>query len=318
MEEEKYEIIISALKKSGSFLLQHAKVQNISLHSKSLFSIYKLRLIDNNNKKFSIIAKLLPSKLMANREEEGLQAISECGVRVPRLHENVSVDSGSNVLFMDFIHSCSSSGLSQNLLSSLSELYKKTNTSDSIDGPDSHSNGYGWRYNNFIGSIRQYNHWHHKFSDFWWLDRIYPQFQLAHEKKLLEAQEGQQLEQIVKVCSQKWGMDSLSPRLVHGDLWSGNLLSGYSDWDRKKRFYLIDPAVAYSNPEQDLGMLTLFGSPLSTSQIESIAKYVGIGPGFAQRKSFWQIYPLLVHVNLFGSSYSSQLHSTMQDCMRWI
>ena len=89
---------------------------------------------------------------------------------------------------------------------------------------------------------------------------------------------------------------------VDGDLWHGNLVVGPGG-----RRYLIDPSVAQSNPEQDLAMLDLFGSILSAAQLETIARNAGVGPGFSERIPFWQIYPLLVHVNIIGGSYVRQL-----------
>ena len=118
------------------------------------------------------------------------------------------------------------------------------------------------------------------------------------------------MENIVSQCSTTWQLDSLSPRLIHGDLWSGNLVVG-----SKGRCYLIDPSLAYGNPEQDLAMLALFGSCLSLQQKEDIAENFGVGVNFYERIAFWQIYPLLVHVNIFGSSYLGQLRTAMNSCL---
>ncbi|HNL01934.1 MAG TPA: fructosamine kinase family protein, partial [Leptospiraceae bacterium] len=69
---------------------------------------------------------------------------------------------------------------------------------------------------------------------------------------------------------------------------------------------LIDPSVSYSHPEQDLAMLELFGSPLSSSDLDLLARETGLPAGRIERRDFFQLYPLLVHVNLFGASYVSQ------------
>lgn len=95
------------------------------------------------------------------------------------------------------------------------------------------------------------------------------------------------------------------PARLHGDLWSGNL-----HVDERGEPVLIDPAVYGGHREVDLAMLRLFGSP---------------GPDFwhaydevyprecdeSERVGLYQLYPLLVHVNLFGGSYVAAVDATL-------
>ncbi|MGY4876447.1 fructosamine kinase family protein [Vreelandella aquamarina] len=85
------------------------------------------------------------------------------------------------------------------------------------------------------------------------------------------------------------------PSLVHGDLWSGNVL--YTPQGPA----VIDPAVYRHYPEVDLAMLTLFGSP-DTAFFE--AYWDGKPPGdWPRRETLFQLYPLLNHLLLFGGGY---------------
>ena len=100
-------------------------------------------------------------------------------------------------------------------------------------------------------------------------------------------------------------MNSISPTLIHGDLWSGNVL--FAD-----KAYFVDPSISYAHPEQDLAMLELFGSQLSRMEVEDFLIELGCSNNFSERIPFWQIYPLLVHVNLFGGSYVNQFYQSVE------
>lgn len=89
------------------------------------------------------------------------------------------------------------------------------------------------------------------------------------------------------------------PARLHGDLWSGNVMA-----DRDGRPWLVDPAAYGGNPEVDLAMLELFGSPSERFR----AAYRELRPpleGERDRVALWQIQPLLVHAVLFGGRYGS-------------
>ncbi len=87
------------------------------------------------------------------------------------------------------------------------------------------------------------------------------------------------------------------PARLHGDLWTGNVLA-----DRHGRAWLIDPAAYGGHREVDLAMLDLFGAvPART-----IAAYEEVAPladGWRARIGLWQLFPLLVHADLFGGGY---------------
>jgi fructosamine-3-kinase len=106
------------------------------------------------------------------------------------------------------------------------------------------------------------------------------------------------IEQTIHRCIERLDLASERPTPVHGDLWSGNVLFSGSE------AYLIDPSVAYSLPEQDFAMLELFGSPLTMDDYRSLRD---IPVDLLKRRiEFFQLYPLLVHVALFGGSYERQ------------
>ena len=91
------------------------------------------------------------------------------------------------------------------------------------------------------------------------------------------------------------------PSLIHGDLWSGNVIPG-----PRGEACLIDPAAHYGWAEADLAMLSLFGQPPA----EFYAAYEGQRPltaGYRQRFDLYNLYHLLNHLNLFGESYLGEV-----------
>ncbi|MCR9143410.1 MAG: fructosamine kinase family protein [bacterium] len=298
---------------------EEAKVQSVEFHSSSLFDLYKVRLTikDESRAESSrgapgvesgrlIAAKIVASAEMGATECEGLQALAAAGAPTPACYGHFAApDQGLALLFMDLLAPQARTAKAgsgrldpgQELAADLLRLYT----------PAPPGTKFGWHRSNFIGSLVQTNHLYERFSDFWWQDRLEAQLRAAGKRGLLDGNIGRELEAVHARCVRDWDLDRCVPRLVHGDLWSGNLLHGPGG-----RMHLIDPSVAYSNPEQDLAMLDLFGSRLSAGQLEDIARVAGVGPGLTDRIAYWQLYPLLVHVNIFGGGYIGQLRAALR------
>lgn len=96
------------------------------------------------------------------------------------------------------------------------------------------------------------------------------------------------------------------PSLVHGDVWSGNILVG-----RGKIAAFLDPAIYYADPEVELAFIRLF----NTFDAGFFARYnelSPISPGFEERADIYNIYPLLVHTRLFGASYARKAQRLLE------
>ncbi len=99
------------------------------------------------------------------------------------------------------------------------------------------------------------------------------------------------------------------PSRVHGDLWSGNVLwSGGRGW-------LIDPAAHGGHRETDLAMLALFGAPHLEVILRAYEQVTPLADGWRQRVPLHQLHPLLVHVCLFGASYTGQLRAAAESAL---
>ena len=166
------------------------------------------------------------------------------------------------------------------------------------------NNKFGLGYDNYIGSIHQINTYENNWLNFYTNHRIIHLMIVARNKNLLNYQDCRKIE---SMCgSFKDFIPFTLPSLLHGDLWSGNIICSENGSP-----VLIDPAVYFGHPEIDWAMLDLFGNyPQYSFEI-----YNEINPlekGFEERKSIHQLYPLLVHLVLFGRSYYSSVMSKVK------
>lgn len=103
-----------------------------------------------------------------------------------------------------------------------------------------------------------------------------------------------------------WLRNDARPSLIHGDLWAGNMLSR-----RTKLVGLIDPALYYADPEIELAFMTLFNS-VGRNFFACYNEKRPMRPGFfEERRELYNLYPLLVHVRLFGGPYVAQVDRTL-------
>ena len=160
---------------------------------------------------------------------------------------------------------------------------------------------FGLDHDNYIGSLQQSNKNHSSWSDFYANERILPQMKMALSRGLIT----QDLMSSGEVLCSK--LDQLFPKeapsLLHGDLWSGNYMTS-SQGDP----VLIDPAVYFGHREMDFGMMHLFGGfPLEL--FEAYNEVFPMESQWKERLSLAQLYPLLVHLNLFGKSYAKSVQT---------
>jgi len=165
----------------------------------------------------------------------------------------------------------------------------------SVDEP------FGWRRDNFIGSLPQGNEPGADWPTFWRDKRLEPQLRMARDTGHFQDARGQLLDQLLENLEDIMaGTEEDGPALLHGDLWTGNYYGGPDGGP-----VLIDPAVYVGAGEVDLAMMELFGS-LPAGFEEGYGSLRKLAPEYtAFRRDLYQIYYLLVHVNLFGSSYVS-------------
>jgi len=166
--------------------------------------------------------------------------------------------------------------------------------------------GFGWHRDNTIGSTPQINSYCEEWLPFWKERRLAPQLALAARNGYMGTVQ-QAGKEILERCDVLFTNYSPRPSLLHGDLWYGNAACNASSEP-----IIFDPACYYGDRETDLAMMELFsGFPKAAMQFYKTAW--PLDEGYKKRRAFYNLYHLLNHLNLFGSSYLRQVEATMQE-----
>ncbi|MEM7202703.1 MAG: fructosamine kinase family protein [Planctomycetota bacterium] len=165
---------------------------------------------------------------------------------------------------------------------------------------------YGLERDTLIGGLPQPNAWCPRWVDFFAERRLRWMAAEAYRAGRLDARTRRDVDALSERLSD-WLGEPAQPALLHGDLWGGNMLS-----QRGRVTGLIDPAIYYGHPEVELAFGTMFG----TFNERFFAAYRALRPldpgFFAERRDLYNLYPLLVHVRLFGGSYVDDVRGVVR------
>lgn len=227
------------------------------------------------------------------KEARGLMAILETGaLKTPqplfdgKFHQEI-------YLVMEYLPSAEKGpGFWPSFAKGLALLHKKSNLE------------FGWHESNYIGRLVQQNGFQTDWVSFYIENRILCNIQKAIDKQLLNASDLQHAE---KLCARLPGlMPAEPPSLLHGDLWSGNFMS-LSDG----RAAIFDPAVYYGHRETDIAMTYLFGG-FDDAFYNNYDAEFPLSAGWKERLPLFQLYPLLIHLLLFGGHYQQLVKNILK------
>ncbi len=253
--------------------------------------VIHVKLIDQNDHVLKInSAQKFPKMLQI--EAKSLNFLSKTDINVPKVIKTGEFSKSQYIVLEYISPGIKSSSFWSDFGIEMAKLHSKTQPK------------FGFEFNNYIGSLPQSNTVHQTWCEFFVNERCIPQVKMAVDAGFLNKSELNTFERFYKEVDSIWPKEN--PALLHGDLWSGNYMV-----DEKGSPMLIDPAIYFGHREMDIGMTHLFGGFHS----DLFAKYnelYPMEPGWQYRIKFNQLYYLLVHLNLFGLGYKSQVMNCIQ------
>lgn len=230
---------------------------------------------------------------MFEKEAQGLQLLLEAKeIRVPEVIATGD-DIEMSFILLEYIDSThKQTGFWEDFGCNLAALHQHQ------------GNEFGLDHDNYIGSLEQINDPYEKWTDFFRLQRLGVQIEMAEAHGLMPASTQQAFERMFKRLDEIFPEEP--PSLIHGDLWSGNYMV-----DDSGKACIIDPAVYYGFREMDIGMSRLFGV-FGSGFYDAYNETYPMAPGWRERVEICNLYPLMVHVNLFGAGYLGSVNSILQ------
>lgn len=227
---------------------------------------------------------------MFEKETIGLQTLKNSNsFVVPKVFQT-GVFENKSYLLMEFFESLENNTNPENFAKSLVKLHQNTN------------HYFGFETNNYIGNLPQINTPEKNWTEFYIQNRLQYQINLGGQN--IPSKLKNDFEKLFLKLSDI--LPDEKPSLLHGDLWSGNHF-----YNTQGQAVIFDPAVYYGHREVDLAMMSLFGG--FDAKIYTIYNELfPLEENWKNRLKIYQLYPLLVHFNLFGASYLQGIKQILQ------
>ncbi|MCB2201131.1 fructosamine kinase family protein [bacterium] len=267
-------------------------INNISAVSGG--SINETFTISTNTGKFFVkknSASLYPE--MFEKEARGLQILS--GKSILKVPEVIATGQSENATFLilEQIESGNKrSDFWNHFAEGLAQLHKNSAAHFGLD------------HDNYIGSLHQSNAKHNDWIDFFRTERLEKQVKLARDNGRMGKTVVSTFENFYRKLPDIFPKEP--PALIHGDLWGGNYMI-----HKNGEATIIDPAVYYGHREMDLAMSQLFGG-FDNELYEAYHRFFPLEKGWQRRMDYCNLYPLMVHVNLFGGGYLNSVQSILR------
>lgn len=215
-------------------------------------------------------------------EVKGLQKLASCNIPTPQVIATGKIQE-KNYLLLEYLDGYPKPSFWKDLGEKLAFLHQNTN------------DFFGLEYDNYIGSLKQSNSTDTSGVRFFVERRLKVQAGLAFYNGLVQKSFLERMEKLYEKLPEL--IPDEKPALLHGDLWSGNVIvhsKGYA--------VLIDPAIYYGLREAELAFTMLFGG-FEKDFYEAYMHHFPLQEGFNERVGLYNLYPLFVHLNLFGGAY---------------
>ncbi len=230
---------------------------------------------------------------MFEKEAMGLSILQEANeIRVPKVITTGNAGTYSYILMEYIDGSYRMPDFMRDFGYSLASLHRHYGESFGLD------------HDNYMGSLEQVNKMHDSWIVFFTEERLERQFRKARSAGYFSSGETSNFYRLYKqldnICPHE------KPSLIHGDLWDGNFI--VSD---EGKACLIDPAVYYGHREVDIAMSMLFGG-FDDDFYDAYNESFPMEKGWRKRVEVYNLYPLLIHLNLFGPGYLGAIQTIIR------
>ncbi|MBU1692049.1 MAG: fructosamine kinase family protein [Gammaproteobacteria bacterium] len=254
-------------------------------------------MVEDGARRFFIKLNHASGLTMFEAEADGLREIAGTGViRVPHpVCAGAAVNSAFLVLeAVDF--SAGRKGRPEDLGRQLADMHRVSAAQ------------YGWRRDNTIGSTSQVNTPSDNWPEFWRDQRLGRQLALAASNGYGGALQRKGARLLARLDGLFAGYAPL-PSLLHGDLWGGNYAYAAAGEP-----VIFDPAVYYGDRETDLAMTELFGG-FPAAFHAAYCEAFPLDDGYPTRKTLYNLYHILNHLNMFGDGYLGQAERMIEKLL---
>ncbi len=246
--------------------------------------------VQSKNREFFVKLNRSVDPAFFDFEKRGLEKIGNTGtLHVPEVY-GVYTDEQENIpmLWMEWIAGEKKESTEDWLGERLAAMHR------------TEGKAFGLDEKSFIGKLEQDNqlvdNWVSYYRDY----RLRGQLKIGVNRKTIK---GKRKEMLMALMEQidRWIPEAPTPSLLHGDLWGGNWMIG-----KEGNPYLIDPSILYGDHELDIAFTELFGG-FSQRFYDSYTSVFPLSDTYNDKKELYQLYYLLVHLNMFGESYGSSV-----------
>jgi len=251
-----------------------------------LFAAYQVLLSDNS---------LAFIKYQSNPNQQLINEGHELTLLSKTIRTPTVLSSCEHCLILEWIDVSHNPNMQSQMGLALAKLHQNT------------SDYFGFEFDNKIGQTPQPNAVGKKIEnwiEFYWQYRLFHQITLANQSGLISSEDYQLLLNIESKLPSLLN-ENIKPTLLHGDLWSGNVLSG------RDHPYFIDTASYYGHREIDFALTFMFGG-FDDDFYKSYNETYPLDNGFNERKPLYMLYHYLNHLNIFGSGY----HANTMSCVK--
>lgn len=277
----------------GNKLKEKLKVHSLLFRPVTGGSINKTYKLTTSDKEFFCkVNSVTKFPQLFIKESDGLAAIRKTKtIKVPAAIDCFQVED-EQVLLMEWINEGPrSEQFWKNFGISLAALHHISNKQ------------FGYDQDNYMGSVEQSNKWNNEWNSFFIEQRLQPL--VVKCRSLLSTKHLAAFEKLY--IELPYFFEDQQPALLHGDLWSGNFMC--NDMSEP---VIIDPAVYYGDRSMDLAMTTLFGGFKQTFY-DAYNYHFRFPSNYRVQWAICNLYPLLIHLYLFGRSYLSQIEQTLMQ-----